>query len=126
MERIRAITIALFLSSVCSPSIAAAPDSSSAGPQPSAATSILHMRGEVQAANDDWVRTGLRLQKGDVVTIIASGAVTLGEYSGKTGPGGDTSGIGKLEAKIGAGAAFGVGAQYAFIDSVPGVLKLRV
>jgi len=91
-----------------------------------AASSVLHVSGDVQSKNDDWLRTGVRLQAGDVVSIVAQGKVTLGQYTRDIGPIGGVNGDGELDAKVGSADDFGVGAHYAFVDSTVGILKLRV
>ena len=104
------------------------PDSTGTGSsQPAPATGgTLHLMGKVQATNDDWFRTGVRVQKGDLIVVIAQGSVTLGKISGKSGPNGDSSGSGLLEGKIASGAPFAIGARYAFVGTELGLLKIRV
>jgi hypothetical protein len=87
---------------------------------------IVHRLARVKAANEDWLRTGVRVEPGDVVVLSAKGSVRTSEISGAIGPNGFPSGDGKLEAMIGSGKAFAVGSQAAVLPGEAGLLKLRV
>jgi len=94
----------------------------------SAADTPVHRKLMVAAINDDWARTGIVLEPGQLVVIIAEGTVklrTVNEGAG-VGPQGMDNGSGRLEGKIGGAAPFFIGSSIAFYAKDSGMLKLRI
>jgi hypothetical protein len=96
----------------------------------SAADTPVHRKLKVAAINDDWTRTGIFLDPGQLVVIIAEGTVKLRSYRDgegeSVGPQGLDNGSGRLEGKIGGAMPFVVGTSIAFYAKEPGMLKLRM
>ena len=94
----------------------------------SAADTPVHRKLKVAAINDDWTRTGIVLEPGQLVVIIAEGTVKLRTVNdgGGVGPQGMDNGSGRLEGKIGGATPFLVGSSIAFYAKEPGMLKLRI
>jgi len=94
----------------------------------SAADTPVHRKLKVAAIDDDWTRTGIVLEPGQLVVIIAEGTVKLRSYndSQSIGPTGMDNGSGRLEGKIGGAMPFVVGSSIAFYAKDSGMLKLRI
>lgn len=93
-----------------------------------AADAPVHRKLMVAAINDDWARTGIVVEPGQLVVIIAEGKVklrTINEGDG-VGPQGMDNGSGRLEGKIGGASPFFVGSSIAFYAKDSGMLKLRI
>jgi len=91
-----------------------------------AAGELVHRKLMVAAINDDWTRTSLSLEAGQLVIIMASGSAKVRPYGDGVGPQGLDNGAGRLEGKIGQAPAFTVGTSIAFYAKEPGPLKLRI
>ena len=90
-------------------------------------------RVEVEAANDEWVSSGIEVSAGDIVLIRASGeAVVQGKRTGPLGitcVNGNTVTLeadGALAAKIGTSTVVRVGASWILTATASGPLKFRV
>jgi hypothetical protein len=97
---------------------------------PAAAASqspITHLQFNVAGTNDEWTPTSVHAAYGDIILVLATGRVRIGQVMGEVGPVGTSSGDGALELKIGVGAAQRVGVK-AFLIAVAdtGEVKLRV
>jgi hypothetical protein len=128
MKRIRPL-IVILASALCLALTAPAGPSASepeGADKPASARRMIHKRVGVVAANDDWSRTGLRVEPGDVVVFFAQGTVRVAERAKPVEANGNYSGDGRLEAKVGSGPAFPVGKSYAFSSGDRGIVKLRV
>jgi hypothetical protein len=93
---------------------------------PAAGSGLIQRIARVKASNDDWLRTGVHVQPGEIVVLLASGSVRLSDIKGPVGPEGSATGAGKLEVKIGSGAPVQFGKQAALTPEDRGILKLRV
>jgi hypothetical protein len=80
----------------------------------------------VASTNDEWTSTAIKAQVGDLLVIIASGEVTLGQWSSAATAAGLTSGDGTLMGKLGVGAPFAVGAKAVIQVESEGLFKLMV
>ena len=93
----------------------------------SAADTPVHRKLKVASINDDWTRTGIVLEPGQLVVIIAEGTVKLRSTGDeRVGPQGMDNGSGRLEGKIGGAIPFFVGSSIAFYAKEGGMLKLRI
>lgn len=89
---------------------------------------IEHRQVTVEAANDEWTSTDLKLQQGDLLVVLATGTVTVGSLLGEVGPdgvAGTRTGEGTLQLKVGASTTFKVGSNFTVTDQV-GTVKVRV
>lgn len=89
------------------------------------AAPIVRIQATVEGTNDEWTSTGLKLEKGDVVLVEATGEVNGAKPSGRT----DSATLGSpycLTFKVGTGAAQYLGDFATLIANEPGLLKLRV
>ena len=90
------------------------------------ALGVEHNKVVVASTNDEWTPSGITVRSGDLVVVMASGNIKVGEWTGVVSAYGAASGTGQLYAKTGPGAEFPVGASAAFYASESGALKLRV
>jgi hypothetical protein len=87
---------------------------------------LVHHKLMVAAVNDDWTRTGIVLEAGQLVVIMADGTAKVRSYGSGVGPQGLDNGAGRLEGKIGQAPAFLVGTSVAFYAKEEGPLKVRI
>ena len=87
---------------------------------------LVHRKLMVAAINDDWTRTALNLETGQLVVIMAQGTAKVRGYGDGVGPQGLDNGAGRLEGKIGQAQPFLVGTSIAFYAKEEGPLKLRI
>lgn len=87
---------------------------------------LVHRKLMVAAINDDWTRTGLVLEPGQLVVIMAQGKAKVRPYGDGVGPQGLDNGAGRLEGKVGQAPPFLVGTSIAFYAKEEGPLKLRI
>jgi hypothetical protein len=87
---------------------------------------IRHERLSIAATNDEWTPTTIEVARGDIVLVLASGRIRIGQVSGEVGPTGNSSGNGLLQIKIGVGAGQRAGDKAFIIADQGGPVKLRV
>jgi hypothetical protein len=87
---------------------------------------MLQKKVRVIASNEDWTRSGIRVQPGDVVVLFGKGSIRLNEHAKESDADGTRSGSGRLEAKVGTGKPLSVGKNFVFKSTEQGILKLRV
>jgi hypothetical protein len=85
----------------------------------------------LDARNDEWVSTGLHVQRGDLVLVFAAGQVTVGAFTGKVDAEGagkkDGPGYGRVEMKVGTGTVVKTGKRWVgTFDEDSASVKLRV
>jgi hypothetical protein len=87
---------------------------------------IKHERLSIAATNDEWTPTSIEVARGDVILVLATGRIRIGQVSGEVGPNGNSSGSGVLQIKIGVGAGQRAGEKAFVIADQSGPVKLRV
>jgi len=80
----------------------------------------------VSAISEEWVSTDLQVLPGDILLVRASGTISVGGFLGKTGPDGTTSGVGRLQIKIGTSFVENVGSLKYVPVTVAGLARLRI
>jgi hypothetical protein len=86
---------------------------------------IEHVVVKVEAANDEWIATPIKLAPGDLLVTSADGVAKVGQYLGNVGPDGLGNGTGSLQMKMGTTTVRRIGKK-ALITGESGVVKLRV
>jgi hypothetical protein len=89
---------------------------------------------KVNGRNDEWTSADVKVQPGDLIIVLASGKVKVGNWTGEVeadgvnGGSGAPSGsnLGRLQMKVGTGTMFFVGKRWFGGVPDPGHLKLRV
>ncbi len=87
---------------------------------------IKHQRLSIAATNDEWSPTSIEVSRGDVILVLATGRVRIGQVSGEVGPNGNSTGSGVLQIKVGVGAGQRAGEKAFIIAEQSGPVKLRV
>jgi hypothetical protein len=103
---------------LCSVSIAA---------RAQACPSITHEAVSVDVRNDEWTGAAIKAKPGDLVIVRAGGLVKIAHtLLGEVGPRGTATGSGRLDMKVGTGAAIPVGDRWVGAFRDPGPIKFRI
>jgi hypothetical protein len=92
----------------------------------SAKDQIEHKKVIVASTNDEWTSTRMRIMEGDLIVILASGTIRIGEWTGDVDANGTSGGEGALHGKIGVGAGFYLGSKNVWVSDTEGILKLKI
>ena len=96
------------------------------GARVSHAEAPIHKLVTVQAANDEWADTRVKVSAGDIILVVARGEVGLGGFGGKHTNGGRAGHDGVLQIKLGTTTVFDYRPSVFLVAQTDGQLKLRV
>ena len=91
-----------------------------------AAPQIEHIIVKVEAANDEWTPTPIKLAAGDLLIIMARGKIKVGEFLGTTDANGKGTGEGALHIKVGTTHTRLIGTRALVENEATGAVKLRI
>jgi hypothetical protein len=88
---------------------------------------ITHEVVSVDVRNDDWTAAAIKAKPGDLIIVRASGLVKIAHtLLGEVAPRGTGNGSGRLDMKVGTGAAIPIGDRWVGAFRDPGLIKFRI